>query len=389
MNSLIFRHSISIPYFQRKFRTQNEELKTLAAVVDYIAAEEASSAYFSGMSATNTIAGSKSTYKQLHTYKSEKVEPVKCRFCGGKHPGDMTPGSRQQHCKAYDKKWSKCQKPHHFAAVCQSTPKTVAAVVDNPPDPVHGALTCGTSRLSWFLCNADCSPTRSDHLRPFVAALSAEGPVTSVPLPHVVHTVHAGWLVRAAQPSPNLLLSIQVERSAYSSLCLPVPRTSLKATRSKQQQCCADTGAQLTTVPLSLLSYLGVQSSSLLPIATNLNTVTGAPVDLVGGIFLEFSETNLTTGVTCRSKQLAYVSSTIPYTFLSREACADMGLIPTSFPSIGSCSNAATIAGVTCSNDEVSDPAEPHCSCPVRQLPPSLPPVLPCAPTEENLLNKM
>ena len=45
-------------------RTQNDELSGLTAIVDYIAAEEASSASFSSMSSKNTIAASKSAYKQ-------------------------------------------------------------------------------------------------------------------------------------------------------------------------------------------------------------------------------------------------------------------------------------------------------------------------------------
>ena len=44
-------------------RTQNDELKGLAAIVDYIAAEEASSASFSSMSA-HTIGGQKYSYKK-------------------------------------------------------------------------------------------------------------------------------------------------------------------------------------------------------------------------------------------------------------------------------------------------------------------------------------
>ena len=274
-----------------------------------------------------------------------------CRFCGVKHPGDMSPSSRQQHCKAYNKKCSKCSKP----------------------------------ASAGFYALQTVPPTKSEHLQPYVAALSADGPVTTIPLPHIVHTAHAGWVTQAAQPSPTLLLSVKVDRADYSSLRLPLPRSSLKAARSKQQRCCADSGAQLTTVPMSILSYLGVQPSAILPIATNLNTVTGSPVDLVGGIFLEFTGVNPTTGRLGTTKQLAYVSTTIPYTFLSREACVDLGLMPASFPSIGSCSDTATIAATACANDGVSDPAEPHCSCPLRQQPPSTPPVLPCAPIEANL----
>ena len=114
-------------------RTQNEELKTLPA-------DEASSASFSSFSSPHTIAGTRSSYKRLQTQRDCRTEPIKCRFCGGRHPGDMSSSSRQQHCKAYDKKCTSCDKPHHFASVCRSTPKTTAATMATPPGPVTGAL---------------------------------------------------------------------------------------------------------------------------------------------------------------------------------------------------------------------------------------------------------
>ena len=48
-----------------------------------------------------------------------------------------------------------------------------------------------------------------EHLQPYVAAISADGPVTTIPLPHIVHTAHAGWVTQAAQPSPTLLLELK------------------------------------------------------------------------------------------------------------------------------------------------------------------------------------
>ena len=66
---------------------------------------------------------------------------------------------------------------------------------------------------------------------------------------------------------------------------------------------------------------------SILPIATNLKTVIGTLVDLVGGILLESSGMNPQTGVVSVMRQLVYVSKTVPYRFLSLEACVDLGLI--------------------------------------------------------------
>ena len=185
--------------------------------------------------------------------------------------------------------------------------------------------------------------------------------------------------------SPTLCLDISLDKKAYAQLNLPVPRMSLKPTKASNVCSCADTGAQLTTVPSSILSALGVQPFDLLPIATNLNTVTGAPVDLLGGILLEFKGMAPNTGVQCTPRQLAYVSTKIPYPFLSREACLDLGLVPRDFPVVGSCSTASKLAVSTCSNSGVAEHDDKPCSCPPRQLPPSEPPTLPCSPTLDSL----
>ena len=113
-------------------------------------------------------------------------------------------------------------------------------------------------------------------------------------------------------------------------------------------------------------------------------------MDLIGGIILIFTGTNPQTGAIRSTRQLSYVSRSVPYPFLSREACTDLGTIPASFPAIGSCDIPATAAAATashkpCSNTGVSRPEDLPCSCPLRQPPPSAPPSLPCDPTKENL----
>ena len=364
----------------KDIRTQNDELKGLAAIVDYIAAEEASTASFSSMSTVHTLAGTKSAYKQQTSQRSNVNEaPMnRCTHCGNKHEGNNSPGSRKQFCKAYDKKCSKCSKLHHFVNMCKSTSQVAAAVVE---DSVTGGLLSSAE----FYAMQVAVPTKFEQLRPLIAALQQYGPVTSVPLPHLVHSQSTGWRTQPAMPSPTVGLDIALDKKAYSNLHLPVPRTSLKPTKANNVSSCADTGAQLTTIPTSILPVLGVRPSDLLPIATNLNTVTGAPVDLIGGILLEFSGYHPISGVKRMSQQLAYVSTTIPYPFLSREACLDLGLIPNDFPSVGSCNADSTLAASTCSNSGVAGLDDTPCSCPVRQLPPSDTPILPCEPTDENL----
>ena len=384
-------------------RTQNNELKKLSDVVDYIAAEEASSASFSTLNSAHTIAG-QSTFKrqqqqQLQQQQQQNnTDPSKCRYCGGRHPGDSSQSSRKQHCKAFDKTCTKCGKLHHFAPVCRSTPKTTAAVTttntaptsSSTTDNVTGAMVANPYSANFYAMQSEV-PTNHIQLKSYAAALKADGPVTTIPLPHMVHSIHAGWLQSQAQPSPCHPLEIKLDRAAYADLHLPIPIFSLRPRRIRSQQSCMDTGAQLVTVPVSILSYLGVREQDLFPVVTNLNTVTGTPVDIIGGILLVFTGTNPTTGAVRSTRQLAYVSRSVPYPFLSREACADLGVIPSSFPAIGSCDagKTATVAASTqphtCTNTGVSSPGDPPCSCPARQAPPSSPPTLPCPPTQENL----
>ena len=180
-----------------------------------------------------------------------------------------------------------------------------------------GALTNGMSSASFYAMLSEV-PTGHTQLISYAAALKADGPVTTIPLPHMVHSIHTGWFNQPAQRSPTHPLSIKIDRAAYSTLNIPVPKSSLKPRQIKTQQCCLDSGAQLVTVPASLLGHLGVKEDDLFPIATNLNTVTGAPVDLIGGIMLIFTGTNPQTGAIRSTRQLSYVSRSIPYPFLSR-----------------------------------------------------------------------
>ena len=64
---------------------------------------------------------------------------------------------------------------------------------------------------------------------------------------------------------------------------LPVPTSALRTRKIRSQWSCADAGAQLLTVPTSILGHLGMKEFDMFLVATNLNTLTGAPVDIIGG----------------------------------------------------------------------------------------------------------
>ena len=203
-------------------RMQNNELTRLADVVDNIAAEEASSASFSSIRTANTVA-TQSAFKKLQLQllkpTTGNLPAEKCKHCGGRHAGDNSPSSRKLHCKAYGKVCTRCGKASHFATVCRSTAVTSApaATTDTSStamDNVTGAMMEPTVSSGFYACLSQ-PPSNHKQLKSYAAALKADGPVTTIPLPHFVHSIHEGWRKAQAQPSPIHPMEIKVDRAAY------------------------------------------------------------------------------------------------------------------------------------------------------------------------------
>ena len=220
------------------------------------------------------------------------------------------------------------------------------------------------------------------------AKKSANGPVNSLPIPHYLYDKEIRqWQQRAPKPSPTVTVTAQLDKMAYAELHLNLPKLVKKpgAGYSRARRATADTGAQLTVINSRELQALGIKKETIFPIATSVNTVTKSNIDLIGGVFLKFMASNPLTGSKRQTRQLCYVSNTVPGIYLSEQACADLGCVPSSFPNVGQCNAMeATESRDKCSNLGVQTKSQ-SCTCPKRTLPPEKIPELPCSPTKENL----
>ena len=187
------------------------------------------------------------------------------------------------------------------------------------------------------------TPTGFGDLRTILATLQhnhhSQGPITTIPIPHHVHDIISGWHATKPANSPTTPLQICLDRKAYTELSVPIPRmhhNRSKPGRCDNKQCVLDTGAQLTVVPISLLHSLGIKEESIFPVSTRVNGAS-SPITVSGGILLTFSGKSHRTGLTYKTRQLAYVSSSVDQIYLSKSACADLGTIPSSFPELGAC----------------------------------------------------
>ena len=374
-------------------------VKDLPTLLNYVTAEE-SARVTTGVHDLSNISGLRR--RGVGPDKPNLSPRVKkCGHCGQPQHGDKNK-DRATKCKAYDKECSNCKKMHHFAAQCRSA-KAAAVNTDQQSDTtvITGGMTSFMARISTMHIT---SPASSKSLIQAVSQ-NTVGSVTTLPLPHYVYsTTETCWKQNKPRDSPTLSVSLRLDKAAYGELKLCPPRLVKRpgAGHARAQRAITDTGAQLTVINISMLHTLGIKTNSIFSVATQLSTVTRASVDLVGGVFLIISAANKETGETRQTRQLCYVSKSVPATYLSDEACEALGCIPPSFPSVAAHDEAQQHRGghpqvgaahsdisaanlPSCTNTGVVGPHDVPCKCPKRSLPPTDKPVLPCAPTVENL----
>ena len=375
-------------------RNTNGELTTLQKLVDYIQAEEA------GKSESQDLIAEDYQVSGLKRNSNYQKDKIKCTHCGlPRHSKNNGPEERKKFCKAYGSTCNKCNKRGHFSSVCQQKSRNISS----PKADVNQVTTenseiADVSNISTFFAitspEAELYPSCAEDLAIPLQQIREiqNGPVTTLPLPHHVHKKISGWSQEQPQRSPTVMVQFSVDRQSYGQLRLPMPKLAAGHSpgRSSLVSSVCDTGAQLTVIPHSLLNNMKVKPDSIFPVQTRIQGVANAPIMVEGGVLVVITAKNAKTGEICTSKQLAYVSATVKVPYLSFDACVDLGIVEPDFPQVGDSYKGPTVtigqlSPTQCSNSGVPSSSDGECSCPRRELPPVMPPVLPCAPTVANL----
>ena len=264
-----------------------------------------------------------------------------CGWCGATGHGRRSPKEvRQKQCKAYKSSCNKCHKVGHYEKCCRSK-----ATHETP----------NQNSITGTFCRMEITNTKRGQIKT---------------LHHKVHDKYLGWVTRAPAPHPIVRVTVSLCMEGYEEMELPHPRVT---NRQDVRGAMADTGAQMTVGDITLVHALGLTKRELLPLASNINAANRTALGLIGGILIKITMED-GDGKQSNSNQLCYISTDVQSLYLSREACADLGLIDEDFPTI------KTQAGF---NKLESDTPRP-CSCPDRELPPPPPTSLPFPATEEN-----
>ena len=135
----------------------------------------------------------------------------------------------------------------------------------------------------------------------------------------------------------------------------------------------ADTGCQSCLAGTNLLRKLNLKTSDLIPVKTKMKSASNEGIRILGALLLNLSGSDA-QGRIFSSNQMTYITDSSDSFFLSRSACADLGIIPETFPTIGEAftANGETTSALSHNPSVITPPAAP-CGCPQRSTPPPLP----------------
>ena len=139
--------------------------------------------------------------------------------------------------------------------------------------------------------------------------------------------------------SPTLPVQFIIDRPAYSQLQVPIPRLSQgqHPGRSGPRDSVADSGAELTVLPHTVLAAMSIKEDSIFPVMTRVNGANSSLILVNCAILITVTATNPKTGESRKSRQLTYISHLVQKPYLSFACVVDLGLLPVNFPEVGAC----------------------------------------------------
>ena len=306
-----------------------------------------------------TITAATSSYRRKEKLRNNPNEAKgsisTCGYCG-KSGHDSSRQERMKRCPAYDKKCAKCGIAHHFANVCRQPPRGPA----NPSAaPSPNALDDAVAVFDSLCCTVTAAPVSSTF---------------SVSLDHHVYNEFCrAWEKRASDPQPFVDVIVHAVPSDAQSLGFPtaLPASTIPITYPAM----ADTGCQSCLAGTALLTKMGLNRRHLLPVNMKMTAANRGKIDIIGALALRISGTSPSKKL-LETHQMVYFTTSTDRLFLSKQACIALGMIPSSFPTIGGTS--INTAGDSPSPDTLA------CNCPRRQPPPPPPTSLPFPATDKN-----
>ena len=361
-------------------------ISNIASLVEHCGAEE------SGRMTTPTLGAVRSSYQKgkQSEIKTRPVPPstasARCGFCDGQAHSSSSRQTREKECKAFNMTCRSCSKVGHQSSCCRSKQKpkarnsAIEAEAKTEEDGTVQSFGFHGIRLLRDTYNQFQPPEKladkefKEHRthvrrstagysrRPYPAvicpgAVQVPSPLSSSPPSATPNTLGSitvrqlhmeyeegpdgtwKWVERPPDPSPTMLVGIQVDLPSYSANNLPPP-SAMPGRQIKPitVRVVADSGAQMFIGSDDTRKELGIEASSLFPVKARVfGASRGAEIDIVGGSLLAVGlpgtgNPNIKTPPPhfC----MVYWAKNVSRNYLPMSAMKAMGLVSHDFPSL-------------------------------------------------------
>ena len=343
--------------------SENQSM-SLEEVIRFIEAKESGK-----RSATHLLTTQAANAARSSLYKKGKNATIPtpahnndlCTYCGKAGHGKQAASHiRRKSCTAFGHTCGYCGKSNHLETVCRS--KDRARKMPHTPQESDNAL-----------FDTLCTMYTGTHNNDGACAIVLDH--------HVYDQLSGTWVNRKSQPQPFIELTIQAVPADFQSFGFPLHTKSKPITISAM----ADTGCQSCLAGIKIMQQLGLHQSDLIPVSMRMHAANNQGIKILGAMALRLVGRDA-QGKAVETRQLTYVTDNSDKFFISREACADLGVVSSTFPVVGEATSAT--ANQNTEDDDARKLSSESgltapCSCPRRQLPPPRP-KLPFSATEAN-----
>ncbi len=133
--------------------------------------------------------------------------------------------------------------------------------------------------------------------------------------------------MRPSKPQPFIRIQAEVNQEDYTHFGFPLKPPHKKTFINAL----ADTGCQSCLAGSSTVRKLGLSTRDLIPVQLRMHAANNNMINILGAAIIRFLSKN-TKGETKTTRQIIYITDSTEKLFLSREACADLGIISDKFP---------------------------------------------------------
>ena len=130
-------------------------------------------------------------------------------------------------------------------------------------------------------------------------------------------------------------ITLFVEVSAESFRANDLKPTSAYKRGDANVTALTDTGCQAVCMGMTQLHSLGLSVTDLLTLALNFKAANSTGINILGAVYIYIHCVD-NCGRVWGTNQLCYVAEDVNQLVLSRDACEILGMIPPSFPAVGS-----------------------------------------------------